>query len=77
MSVLQAAGKTPIQIAAWLAVQRHRKGIVPPNLTGATWSVPQKGPARDPRPQEDAESEAGAQVKPSPQNFVEKVGVRV
>ena len=33
MSVLQAAGKTPIQIAAWLAVQRHRKGIVPPNLT--------------------------------------------
>ena len=33
MSVLQAAGKTPIQIAAWLAAQRHRKGIVPPNLT--------------------------------------------
>ena len=33
MSSLQAAGKTPIEIAAWLAAQRRRKGIVPPNLT--------------------------------------------
>lgn len=33
MSTLQAAGRTPIEIAAWLAAHRRRKGIVPPNLT--------------------------------------------
>lgn len=33
MSALQAAGKTPIQITAWLATARGRQGLVAPNLT--------------------------------------------
>ena len=33
MTALQSRGKTPIEIAAWLATSRERKGIVAPNLT--------------------------------------------
>ena len=33
MAMLQAGGKTPVQIAAWLSGQRSRKGMPCPNLT--------------------------------------------